>query len=114
MSLEEEADSTVDPTAKARLGSLAALEKEVLTQLPSNQLRPRDLVAAASERAEHARVIFGPIEIHGRTEMSPVWRHLLSQIAEHTEVVWVAEARQEPEWLSESNVSVERARETNR
>ncbi len=107
LSLEEEADSAVDPAAKARLVSLAALEKQVLAQLPANQLRPRDLVALASGRAEHARVIFGPIEIHGRTEMSPVWRPMLSRIAEHTEVVWVAESRQEPEWLSESSVSVE-------
>ena len=107
LSLEQEADSAVDPTAKARLASLAALEKEVLAQLPSNQLRPRDLVAAASERAEHARVIFGPIEIHGRTEMSPVWHPMISRIAEHTEVVWVAGARQVPEWLSSTGIPVE-------
>ena len=50
LSLEEEADSCVDPTAKARLESLAVLEKEVLAQLPGNQLRPRDLVSKASER----------------------------------------------------------------
>ena len=107
LSLREEADSAVDPNARARLASLAVLEKEVLSQLPGNQLRPRDIVAAASERVGHARVIFGQIEIHGRTEMSPVWRPLLSQIAEHTEVVWVAGARQVPEWLSEIGVRVE-------
>ena len=106
LSLEEEADSAVDPGAKARLSSVAVLEKDVLAQLPDNQLRPRDLVLKASDRVEHSRAVFGAIEIHGRTEMSPVWRPLLSQIAEHTEVVWVAEARQEPKWLSESNVSV--------
>ena len=107
LSLQEEADSAVDDTAKARLASFAALEKAVLTQLPDHQLRPRDLVAAASERAEHAREIFGPIEIHGRTEMSPVWHPMISRIAEHTEVVWVAGARQVPEWLSSTGIPVE-------
>ncbi len=107
LSLQEEADSAIDPTARARLASMAVLEKEVLAQLPGNQLRPRDLVAAASERSEHARVIFGQIEIHGRTEMSPVWRPLLSQISGHTDVIWVAGARQVPEWLSETDIPVE-------
>lgn len=112
LSLEEEADSCIDPTAKTRLASLAVLENEVLTQLPGNQLRPRDLVSKASTRVEHSRAIFAPIDIHGRTEMSPVWRPLLSKIAEHTEVVWVAEARQVPEWLSDTGVSVETSEPT--
>jgi hypothetical protein len=107
LSLEEEANSAVDPAAKARLASLSVLEQQVLAQLPRNQLRPRDLVALASRRAEHAPMIFGQIEIHGRTEMSPVWRPLLSRIAQLTEIVWVAGARQIPEWLAETGIPVE-------
>lgn len=106
LTLHEEAEAAADETAKARLTSLAALEREVLSRLPNNQVRPRDLVAAASERVEHARTIFGRIEIRGRTEMSPVWRPLLSQIAEHTDVIWVGEARQIPGWLSEAKLAV--------
>lgn len=105
-------DSAVDATARSRLKSFAVLEKEVLAQLPDNQLRPRDLVSRASTRAEHAPMIFGPIEIHGRTEMSPVWRPLLSQIAKHTKVVWVANARQVPEWLSDAGVPVKKSMPT--
>lgn len=107
LTLHEEAEAAADETAKARLASLAVLEREILSRLPNNQVRPRDLVAAASDRVAHARAIFGRIEIHGRTEMSPVWRPLLSLIAEHTDVIWVGEARQVPGWLSEMKIAVE-------
>lgn len=107
INLEEESRTATDPSARARLVSLAGLEKEVLTRLPKNQLRPRDLVTAALERAEHIRAVFGRIEIRGRTEMSPVWRPLLSAIAERTELVWIAEARYVPEWLAAAGVKVE-------
>ena len=66
--------------AAMRLGSLATLEREVLTQLPVSQRRPRDLVVAALERVRHSRALCGRIEIHGHTEMSPVWRPLLSAL----------------------------------
>ncbi len=109
LSLSEESGSATDAGTKARLASLAVLEREVLAQLPKNQLRPRDLVDAASKRVAHARAIFGRIEIHGSTEMSPVWRPLLSMIAKQTEVVWMAEARHVPDWLSTAGIVVERS-----
>ena len=107
LTLEKEAECAAVQTARERLSSLAALEREVLSRLPSNQVPPRDLVAAASKRVQHSGAIFGRIEIHGRTEMSPVWRPLLSQIAEHTDVVWVGGAREIPGWLSDPNISTE-------
>lgn len=107
VNLAEESESVTDPTAKARLTSVATLEKEVLARLPKNQLRPRDLVTAALKRSRHAQAIFGRIEIHGRTEMSPVWRPLLSMMAQNTEVVWVAGARRVPDWLSSTGIAVE-------
>ncbi len=107
--LAEESESATDRAAKARLASLATLEREVLARLPKNQLRPRDLVIAASERSRHARAVFGRIEIHGRTEMSPVWRPLLSLITQATEVVWMAEARHVPDWLSSTGIAVQRS-----
>ena len=87
--------------------SLAVLEQEVLSQLPPNQLSPKDLAKAASERVRHARAILGRVELHGWTEMAPVWRPLISQIAQHTEVVWVGEARKIPDWLSDPNIAIE-------
>jgi hypothetical protein len=110
LSLGEESRFAADGGTKARLASLAVLERGVLIHLPKNQLRPRDLVDAASKRVSHARAIFGRIEIHGSTEMSPVWRPLLSMIAKQTEVVWMAEARHVPDWLSTSSgIVVERS-----
>lgn len=109
VNLAEESESVTDPTAKARLASFAILESAVLARLPKNQLRPRDLVTAASKRSGHERAIFGRIEIHGRTEMSPIWRPLLSMMAQNTEVVWTAEARRVPDWLSSSGIAVERS-----
>ncbi len=106
LSLDEESQSTANATAKERLGSLATLEREVLARLPKDQLRPKDLVAAAARRVNHARAIFGRIQIHGRTEMSSVWRPLLSRIAQQTEVIWVAEARYVPDWVSAAGIVV--------
>ena len=107
LNLAEEAASATDETAKARFASLAVLERGVISRLPNHQVRPRELVAAASQHVGHARSIFGRIEIHGRTEMSPVWRPLLSLIRRETDLVWVGEARKIPDWLPDTGVAVE-------
>ena len=57
-----------------RLQSIASLEASVLEALPPAMMRPADLVGASSARLEHAQALFGPIEIVGITELSPVWR----------------------------------------
>ena len=108
--LHEEAANAATGPARVRLHSLAILEREVLSHLRENQLRPRDLAEAAAQRAVHAPAIFGRIEIHGRTEMSPVWRPLLSRVAGETEVVWVAGAREAPNWLRDPGIEVKTAR----
>lgn len=104
LSLENEAKAAVDPAARVRLEALALLEREVLARLPKNELRPNDLVARARGRIGFARVLFGSIEVQGRTEMSPVWRPLLAALATETEVTWVAEARRLPPWLANMGV----------
>ena len=107
LNLDEEAEVATDETAKVRFTLLAVLERGVLSRLPNHQVRPQDLVAAASQRVGHARSIFGRIEIHGRTEMSPVWRPLLSLIRRETDLVWVGEARKIPSWLPDTGIVVE-------
>ncbi|SNB82596.1 hypothetical protein SAMN06265338_12124 [Rhodoblastus acidophilus] len=112
LSLENEAKAAIDPATRTRLEALALLEREVLARLPKNELTPNDLVARALGRIGFARVLFGPIEVQGRTEMSPVWRPLLAALARVTEVAWVAEARRVPPWLTEMDVkTLERAPE---
>jgi hypothetical protein len=111
LDLKSEAEAATDPVTKERLTSLVGLEREVLARLPKNQLRPRELVVAALERAKYSAAVFGRIEILGRTEMSPVWRPLLSAIREWTEIVWVAEARYIPDWLETARIKVEKRAE---
>ena len=58
LDLAEEMAAASDPTATARLDSLAALETEVFALLPKSQLRPHDLVTAALTRVCHAPTLF--------------------------------------------------------
>src|SRR6516162_7416104 len=58
--------------AASRLAAVARLEAEVIGHLPQSMCRPADLVSAALQRTTYARVLFGRIAIHGRTEMSPI------------------------------------------
>ena len=102
--------SGIDLTARAgdhpRLGSIRRLEEAVVARLPPSMMRPADLAVAAGRRLEHARALFGAIDVVGITELSPVWRPLLAALAEHVTVRWIAGARRAPGWLGGMNVSV--------
>ena len=91
-----------------RLGSLAALEEAVLDALPPGTRRPGDLAKAALGRLGHAAALFGPIDILGITELSPVWRPLLHGLAGQVPVRWIAGPRAVPTWLDGTVVRVER------
>jgi hypothetical protein len=93
------ASTTEGAAAGSRLAAIARLEAEVLRCLPPSMRRPADLVAAAFSRIHHAQALFGRISVHGRTEMSPVWRPLLAALAGVTEVRWVAGPRPVPAWV---------------
>ncbi len=102
----------VDLQARAgehpRLHSIANLEAAVLEELPPAMMRPADLVAAGSARLEHAAALFGPIEIVGITELSPVWRPLLHALAGHVPVRWIAGPRPVPDWLDGAAIEIVR------
>ena len=102
----------VDLQARAdehpRLQSIASLEAAVLETLLPAMMRPADLVAASSARLKHAQALFGPIEIVGITELSPVWRPLLHAIAAHAPVRWMAGPRPVPEWLDGEAIEIVR------
>ena len=102
-----------------RIAAIANLEQAVLAELPANLLRPANLAAKASERLQHARAIFGDIEIQGLTELSPCWLDLLQKLGTGTEgtgtvvhgtgtrVRWIADARKVPDWLDTSRIEVD-------
>lgn len=94
------------PDAASRLAAVARLESEVIRHLPPSMCRPADLVSAALQRVFYAPTLFGQIEIHGRTEMSPVWRPLLAALAAETDVQWVAGPRHVPSWVHQLGISV--------
>ena len=91
-----------------RLRSIADLEGAVVAALPPSMMRPADLVAAALARLDHAAALFGPIEIVGITELSPIWRPLLHAIARHVPVRWSAGARPVPDWLDGAAIEIVR------
>ena len=102
----------VDLQARAgehpRLQSIACLEAAVLEALPPAMMRPADLVAAGSARLEHVPALFGPIEIVGITELSPVWRPLLHALAGRVPVRWIAGPRPVPDWLDGAAIEIVR------
>ena len=91
-----------------RLQSIASLEAAVLEALSPSMMRPADLVAAGLARLDHAAVLFGPIEIVGITELSPVWRPLLHAIARQVPVRWNAGPRPVPDWLDGAVIEIVR------
>ena len=97
---------TLDGKGAPGADSLKILEREVRSRLPKNQLPAGELANSALERAHYAPILFGRIEIHGRTELSPVWRKVLIRLSRETDVVWMARARTTPDWLSGWDIAV--------
>ena len=91
-----------------RLGSIATLEKAALDALPPAMKPPADLVSAGLGRLDRVPTLFGPIEIVGITELSPVWRPLLHAIAARVNVRWIAGPRPVPPWLDGDAVDIVR------
>lgn len=103
----------IDLSARAashpRLESIAKLEAAVLAALPPAMMRPMDLVTRALQRLEHAKTLFGSIEIVGMTELSPCWRPLLRALASRVSVRWIAGPRWVPAWLDEPPIEIVRS-----
>ncbi|WP_320203689.1 PD-(D/E)XK nuclease family protein [Agrobacterium rosae] len=91
-----------------RLDAIARLEAAVLAQLPIGMMRPVDIVVAAKSRIAHTPAILGAMEIDGLTELSPCWRPLVKELAEHIPVQWTAGPRTSPTWLDDSGVNIVR------
>ena len=89
-----------------RLGSIADLECAVVAALPPSMMRPADLVSTGLAQLDNAAALFGPIEIVGITELSPVWRPLLHAIARRVPMRWNAGPRPVPDWLDGEAVEI--------
>ena len=98
--------NTENAVVRSRLAAIVKLEAHALGRLPPSTRRPRDLVDLALKRLQHAKALFGRISVHGRTEMSPVWRPLLKGLHDVTSVEWVAGPRQVPTWVRELGIVI--------
>jgi PD-(D/E)XK nuclease superfamily len=101
-----ELGSSTDAIVRSRIDAVSRLETHALERLPSSMRRPADLVEIAVQHLQHAKGLFGPIRILGRTEMSPVWRPLLAALKTVTDVQWVAGPRQVPAWVRTLGIAV--------
>ncbi len=100
------APGTQDQAVARRLQAIARLEAEVLGHIPPSMQRPSELVAKALTRTQHARSLFGPISVHGHTEMEPVWRPLLKALAGVVDVRWVAGPRHVLPWVHRLGIPI--------
>jgi len=103
-----QADIDLSSLSHPRLQALAALEHNVLRQLPPSMKKPKVLVDLARVRIAHAPVVLGPIEIHGHSEMPVCWRALLRALADIVSVTWVAGPRSVPDWLDGKRIEIKR------
>jgi hypothetical protein len=75
-------------TEAARFHDLALIEARIRDRIPATHMLPRDLRAAAVERADRASRLLGPVTLIGIADVDPVWRPLVNAIARNTELSW--------------------------
>jgi hypothetical protein len=71
-----------------RLADLAEIERRVRANLPDGVLSLRDLRDNALERVAYAPATLGAIEIDRLTSIAPVWRPLLTSLANIVSLTW--------------------------
>jgi hypothetical protein len=89
-----------------RTACLALLEAEVLRHLPPSMRRPSELVGIARTRVHLAESFFGRVSVHGHTEMAPVWRPMLGELAKVVDLSWVAGPRKVPSWVGQLGIPI--------
>ncbi len=93
---------------KQRLADIARLESSVCDRLPASMLRPVELVNRAIDQLHRARSVLGPTALRGIPDLDPVWRPLLTQLAEVVPVAWHLAHFDRPSWLETTKINVER------
>lgn len=94
------ADVSFDGVPGARLADLAALDRRVRDALPAGVLAPPDLRNAAMSRLEHAVSLLGTVDLVGMVDVDPVWRPLLSALAERLPVAWTPPCAGDRTWFT--------------
>lgn len=89
-----------------RVEAILVLDEAVRAALPPVKRPPDELARLARERISLATKILGPVTIQGMTELHPVWRDVLVELATVVSVTWEAGPREVPDWISRSGVTV--------
>ena len=72
-----------------RIRDLMVVESRVRRALPFGCLAPPDLAAAAAQRAAMAPGLVGPLEFRRLSCVPPLWRKLVTVLADHVPIRWV-------------------------
>ena len=84
------------------------LQRDALLSAGVDSRHLTNLAAGDTSVGSTPRTLFGPIEIVGITELSPVWRPLLHAIAGRVPVRWIAGPRSAPDWLDGDLIEIVR------
>jgi len=87
------------PLHVPRFVDLHLLETRIRAGLPPSRMLPRDLRDAALARVPLAKSLFGSVTLDGIVEIDAVWRGLLNEIAQFTEVSWDLPGQSEQQWF---------------
>jgi hypothetical protein len=84
-----------------RMEAIRSIDEAVTERMPAHLRKPADIVRIACSRAAHAPRIFGDITFVGMTDLHPVWRPILEEMAgiEGYGFTWNAGPYPVPEWL---------------
>ena len=89
-----------------RLTDLMRLESAVCERLPASMRRSKELVDLAIDSLEQAPTVLGPIMLTGISDLDPVWRPLLNELAEVVPVTWHLGHFDPPLWLEGTKIQV--------
>ncbi|MNH49010.1 PD-(D/E)XK nuclease superfamily protein [compost metagenome] len=92
--------TSLDCAANSRLSDLALIDAEVRSHLPPGALAPPDLRDAALAQIAFAPRLFGPIELYGLLDVDPVWRPLVSALADQTPITWTTAGEADRSWFT--------------
>lgn len=93
------ADVELDGNANARLADLANLDYHVRAALPTGALVPPDLRDAALTSLAHAEVLLGSVYLTGIVDVDPVWRPLVSALADYVSISWTPPCAADRSWF---------------
>ncbi|MSQ69373.1 MAG: PD-(D/E)XK nuclease family protein, partial [Gammaproteobacteria bacterium] len=99
---------TASEVTVRRLHALQGVELALLAGLSPRSRPPPALAQAALGRVHAAAALLGSITLKGVPDIDPVWRVLLTALAQQLPVVWEVGHAQIPTWLAATHIEIRR------